>query len=211
METEGIRFRYQEEGDFSLEIDHLTVRKGKVLAVVGDNGSGKTTLAKLLCGLLVPQQGELRVYSDGSMKAAGPDALSRFTAYIFQDPDLQIFLPTVEEELAYGWKLQKRAVEEIGSLIEKVISLFRLPGSQTPPSLMSYGARKRLQAAVYYLLEKPLVIFDEGDSGLDAGEFCELLRLFKEPDRGLLVITHDLILAERVSDQVILLRKGRIA
>ena len=137
--------------------------------------------------------------------------LSRQVAYIFQDPDLQIFLPTVEEELAYGLKLQGLRPEEIAPRVRAAAQIFRLPGLLAPPALLSYGARKRLQSATYHLLDKRVVIFDEGDSGLGAPEFARLLELFRSSDRGLVVITHDLKLAARVADATVRLDKGRPA
>ena len=138
-------------------------------------------------------------------------SLSRRAAYIFQDPDLQIFLPTVEEELAYGLRLQGLEEERIAARLRGAVESFRLPGLSAPPALLSYGARKRLQAAVYHLLDRPVVIFDEGDSGLGAPEVARLLDLFRDQARGLVVITHDLELASRVADATVRLQKGRVA
>jgi energy-coupling factor transport system ATP-binding protein len=211
IEVDSLGFRYDEPNGFSLRIDRLSVPRGGVVALVGDNGSGKSTLAKLLCGLLEPQSGEIRVERDGRCLPAGRDLLGRFSAYIFQDPDLQIFLPTVAEELAYGLRLAGLGSSEVQRCVGQAVEEFRLPGKRCPPALMSYGARKRLQAAVYYLLDKRLVIFDEGDSGLDAGDFIRLIRLFRTRQRGLMVITHDLSLAEYLADAVIRLKEGRIA
>jgi energy-coupling factor transport system ATP-binding protein len=211
LEADCLGFRYAADQGFSLEIDRLRVRRGGILAVVGDNGSGKSTLAKLLCGLLDPQRGEVRIEDARGLMPAGREALLRFSAYIFQDPDLQIFLPTVEQELAFGLRLLGLGAAEVARRVEQAVSEFRLPDKRCPPALMSYGARKRLQAAVYHLLDKRLVIFDEGDSGLDAGEFIRLIRLFQAPQRGLIVITHDLRLAEHLADTVIRLKQGRIA
>jgi energy-coupling factor transporter ATP-binding protein EcfA2 len=211
VEAASLGFRYGTDQDFSLQVDRLRVPRGGILAVVGDNGSGKSTLAKLLCGLLSPQSGEVRIEQTHGLEPVGQEALLRFSAYIFQDPDLQIFLPTVEQELAYGLRLAGLGAAEVNRRVTQSVAEFRLPDKRCPPALMSYGARKRLQAAAYHLLDKRLVIFDEGDSGLDAGEFIRLIRLFQAPERGLLVITHDLALAEHLADDLVRMKKGRIA
>jgi energy-coupling factor transporter ATP-binding protein EcfA2 len=211
LEAEELRFAYPGDGGFRLRIPYLAVPRGGTLAVVGDNGSGKSTLAKVLCGLLTPDRGRIRVRQDGKCRLMERGALSRLTAYIFQDPDLQIFLPSVEEELAYGLRLQGLPDAEVLRRVAAAAKRFRLPGLLAPPALLSYGARKRLQAAVYHLLAKRLVIFDEGDSGLGAAEFARLLGLFRGARRGLVVITHDLKLAESVADATVRLQKGRPA
>jgi energy-coupling factor transporter ATP-binding protein EcfA2 len=211
LEAEDLRFAYPGDGGFRLSIPHLVIPRGGTLAVVGDNGSGKSTLAKILCGLLAPDRGSIHVRQDGERRIMDRGALSRLTAYIFQDPDLQIFLPSVEEELAYGLRLQGLPDGEILRQVSAAAERFRLPGLLAPPALLSYGARKRLQTAVYHLLAKRLVIFDEGDSGLGAAEFARMLGLFRGGGRGLVVITHDLKLAESVADAAVRLEKGRLA
>jgi energy-coupling factor transport system ATP-binding protein len=211
LEAEDLRFAYPGEAGFRLEIPRLAIPRGGTLAVVGDNGSGKSTLARILCGLLQPAEGRVRLRQAGEMRPADRASLSRRVAYIFQDPDLQIFLPTVEEELSYGLKLQGLGQEEITPRVRAAAESFRLPELLAPPALLSFGARKRLQAATYHLLDKRIVIFDEGDSGLGAPEFTRLLGLFRNPERGLLVITHDLKLASQVADATLRLEKGRPA
>jgi energy-coupling factor transporter ATP-binding protein EcfA2 len=211
LEAENLRFAYPGEGAFRLQVAHLAIPRGGTLAVVGDNGSGKSTLARILCGLLPPAGGGVRLRQDGRLRPMGRESLSRRVAYIFQDPDLQIFLPTVEEELAYGLKLKGLGRDQIDPRVRAAVESFRLPGLLAPPALLSFGGRKRLQSATYHLLDRRVVIFDEGDSGLGAPEFARLLELFRDPERGLLVITHDLALASRVADATIRLERGKPA
>jgi len=135
--------------------------------------------------------------------------LNGYTGYLFQDPDLQIFLPTVADELGYGLKLRGLEAESIRLKIADSLERFHLPGPEVPPALMSFGARKRLQAAVCWLLERPVLVIDEGDSGLGAAEFGELLGQFRSPARGLVFITHDLVLAERLAERIVRLEAGR--
>lgn len=211
LEAESLRFVYPGAGGFRLEVPRLSIPRGGTLALVGDNGSGKSTLARILCGLLEPAEGCVRLRQEGELRPMDRASLSRRVAYIFQDPDLQIFLPTVEEELSYGLKLQGLDPGKIAPKVQAAAESFRLPELLAPPALLSFGARKRLQAATYHLLEKRIVIFDEGDSGLGGPEFARLLALFRDPERGLLVITHDLGLASRVADATLRLQRGRPA
>jgi energy-coupling factor transporter ATP-binding protein EcfA2 len=195
---------------FSLQIDNLQLAAGQTLAVVGDNGSGKSTLGRLLCGLLTPDTGKIHIRKKESLRLATTEDLNRFTGYLFQDPDLQIFLPTVLEELALGLKQLHLPAEEINRRVEQSISLFDLPATEAPPSLMSYGIRKKLQAAVYYLLDRPLMIIDEGDSGLSVNDFAEMIRIFRKEDGALIFITHDHRLAATLADEVLELQSGRL-
>jgi energy-coupling factor transporter ATP-binding protein EcfA2 len=214
LEARDLFFRYEERGTetaspFTLQIDRLHLCTGKILAVVGDNGSGKSTLGRLLCGLLTPQGGKISIRKGGVLQRAAVQELNRFTGYLFQDPDLQIFLPTVFEELALGLRRQHLSKGEIDRRVQKTISLFDLPSGEAPPSLMSYGARKKLQAGVYYLLERPLMIIDEGDSGLSVDDFARMIGIFRREDGTVIFITHDFRLAEALADEVVELKAGR--
>jgi len=211
--AEDLRFRYAEDSQaggapFTLKIDHFHLDSGRVLAVVGDNGSGKSTLGRLLCGLLRPEEGQIRIRRGGVLRPAAPEDLNRFTGYLFQDPDLQIFLPTVFDELSFGLKQLNLPEEEISRRVQETVSLFGLPAGQAPPSLMSYGIRKKLQAGVYHLLERPLMIIDEGDSGLSVNDFAEMVRIFRNNEGALIFITHDHRLAGALADEVVELKSG---
>jgi len=215
LEATDLFFEYEpgdgrEGSTFSLEIDSLKLQAGLTVALVGNNGSGKSTLGRILCGLLTPKRGAIKIRKNGMLQDAAGDNLNRFTGYLFQDPDLQIFLPTVFEELALGLKHLRLEAEEISRRVEEAISLFNLPVTDSPPSLMSYGARKKLQAGVYYLLDRPLMIIDEGDSGLGVNDFAEMVRVFRNPETALLFITHDHRLARGLADEILELKNGRL-
>jgi energy-coupling factor transporter ATP-binding protein EcfA2 len=129
---------------------------------------------------------------------------------MFQNPDYQIFLPTVFEELALGLRAAGIAQDVIRGRVEEAQRLFHLPPGDMPPALMSYGARKRLQAATYNLLGRRLLILDEIDSGLSYREFMSLISALASSGSGLLLITHDAALARAIAHRVIVIDEGRI-
>lgn len=210
VRVRSLGFAFAGPGAFSLEIDALELPRGAVVALVGPNGSGKSTLARLLCGLLEPTRGGIEIARGGGFARASAAELNRRVAYAFQDPDHQIFLPTVRDELA----LSLRATGAKGTVadrrIEEAIERFGLPPGGTPPALMSYGERKVLQAAACWLLGRELLILDEADAGLSYRRFSALLADLRSSGAGILLVTHDAALARTAADRVLAMDAGRI-
>jgi len=218
LSVRDLEYSYPDKGEFRLRIDEFDLYRGEVCTLAGPNGCGKTTLAKLLCGLYTAERGSIQM---DTRDTQGPTAsirgqssysssLRTSAAYIFQNPDYQIFLPTVEEELAYGLKEMKMKPDQIKELVGTASRLFRLPPPDTAPALMSYGTRKRLQAATYWLLRRPVCILDEADSGLSIKDFLDVLTCFRTEGHTVLIITHNESFARRFSDRIVLMKQGRI-
>jgi energy-coupling factor transport system ATP-binding protein len=210
LTLEGLRFSFPGPGGFSLAIDQLELARGEICALVGDNGSGKSTLGRILCGLLQPQAGEVRIGDGQGFSAASRLELNRRVGYLFQNPDHQIYLPSVREELSMGLHRQGLGKPEIEKRVREASELFSLPHPSSPPALLSYGARRMLQAATYYLLARELLILDEVDSGLSYRDVEKLLGALFSSAPGILLITHDVTLAVAVSDRVLVMRKGTV-
>ena len=162
--------------NFFLKVPSFKLNKGEVVSLIGRNGSGKTTFARTLCGLDSLSLGSFSIAKDDLPLKVG---------YLFQNPDYQIFLPTVMDELSYppSCKISK---EEIENTCKK----FNLD-SKKNASLISYPERKRLQAAVYYQLNRDFYILDEIESSLDNETSYYLINALREKGAGILLITHE--------------------
>jgi len=210
LRARGLSFAFPGAGAFSLDVEGIELERDAVTALVGPNGSGKSTLARLLCGLLVPSRGSVEVdRGRGFMPAAAPE-LNRLVGYLFQDPDHQIFLPTIHDELALSLRASGARKDDAERRIEESIERFGLPPGATPPALMSHGSRKVLQAAACRLLGRPLLILDEADAGLSYRRFLALLEKLREGGAGILLVTHDAALARAVAARVLAMDGGRI-
>jgi energy-coupling factor transport system ATP-binding protein len=210
IRMEGVEFAFPGAGAFSLSIDELSLGGQGITAIVGRNGSGKSTLGRVLCGLLVPSRGRIMLRVGGRFVPSPPEMLRRRVGFLFQNPDYQVFLPTVGEELAFGLRSSRLGARERKEKIEDAIRLFRLPSAATPPSLMSYGARRRLQAGTFHALERDVLILDEVDSGLAYGDILGLLPILGAKDRGIVLVTHDLALARHVAARIVVMERGRV-
>ena len=210
LKVDSLSFRFPGPPPFDLEVGELSLDRGAVTAIVGRNGSGKSTLGRILCGLLAPGRGRILLRKDAAFFPASPAALQVRVGYMFQNPDYQVFLPTVAEELRFGLRSLGLDAAEQGAIVEEAIALFQLPRGATPPSLMSYGARRRLQAATSHLMARDLLILDEIDSGLGYRDFLDLLPALAAAGRGLVLVTHDIALARYVSSRVIVMDGGTI-
>ncbi|MDC7234421.1 MAG: ATP-binding cassette domain-containing protein [Spirochaetales bacterium] len=206
LQLNNIHFTYPGNPDFTLRIDALRVNRGETLFIAGSNGCGKSTLARILCGLLEPEEGEILLNGRTGEK----DVLNRSCAYLFQNPDYQLFLPSVKEELALGLKYSSHSKDTRRKMVDDAVRLFKLPSGEAPPALLSFGARKRLQGAIYYLLEKHLYILDEADSGLSYEDYFCILRELKKKGAALIVISHDRSLRKAETGRTVFMEKGRI-
>jgi energy-coupling factor transport system ATP-binding protein len=191
---------------FTLKVNSFHVESGEVVALVGPNGSGKSTLSRVLCGLDSYYSGSIEL--DG--KSSVQKSLQSHVGYLFQNPDYGIFLPTVRDEL--GWSL--RHIPQIssskrGQLIEACAKLFHLSCDDNP-TMMGYGAKKHLQAAVYYLLDRPFLIIDELDSGVTYAAAFEIVSLLRSNGAAIVLITHDKTFAKNLAQRQYSIKDGAV-
>lgn len=191
---------------FTLSVPSFSITRGEIIALVGPNGSGKSTLSRVLCGLDPLCEGSLTV--DG--RPMGQSILKQNVGYMFQNPDYSIFLPTVYDELTYSLKNDTSVVKsERDAAAQMCADVFDLVLDDNP-SLMSYGHRKRLQGAIYYLLQRSFIIIDELDAGITYQTAYKIISLFQEKGCGVIVISHDAPFADSVAQRTYEISGGEV-
>jgi cobalt transport protein ATP-binding subunit len=210
IEIENVSYSYA-GGPRVLDSIDLKVDAGEFLAIVGQNGSGKTTLAKHIVGLIQPATG--RVTIDGKDRAQmRPAETAREVAYVFQNPDHQIFAATVEDEVAFGPRNFGLPVDEIKHRCDEALEAVGLQDErQSDPFLLSKGERQRLAVASVLVLRPRMLILDEPTTGLDYREQLRMMALVRDLNRAgiaIVIITHTPWLVAEYARRVVLMRKG---
>jgi energy-coupling factor transport system ATP-binding protein len=211
LEVEGLGHRYA-DGRAALDSVSLTIRRGEFLALIGRNGSGKTTLAKHLNGLLAPTTGT--VHLEGRPLASFPlEQLAQRVGYVFQDPDHQLFAPTVADEVAFGPRNVGLAAAEIEARVTEALAAVGLEDRTADPFLLDKGARQRLAVAAVLALRPDVLVLDEPTTGLDHPEQQRMLGLLTRLHAGgrtVVIITHTPWVIAEHAERVVLLAGGRL-
>jgi biotin transport system ATP-binding protein len=179
------------------------------IAVIGANGSGKTTLARMLNGLILPNRGEVRV--DGLSTKKDGAAIRALVGFVFQNPEHQIVMPTVEEDLAFGPQNLNLPKAEIAGRVDAMLAAHGLTEKRHAPAhLLSGGEQKLLTLISVLIMEPRYVIFDEPMNSLDLVARRRLSRLMDWLAQSIITITHDFELIAHY-DRAILIHDGAIA
>lgn len=214
---EQVDFGYR--GQPALQQLSLTIDAGCRVALLGANGSGKSTLLRLLAALAFPAAGNLQAFGRELNEAAfADDALHydfrRRVGLVFQNPEVQLFNPTVVDELAFaplqlGWSRERTR-----DAIERMLTRFGLAHLRDrAPHRLSGGEKKRVALASVLMVEPEVLLLDEPTAALDPQSQSDVLRLLVESrDSGRTVVTatHDLAIVGDIADRVLVLDAGHI-
>jgi len=178
------------------------------VGVVGANGSGKSTFARLINGLVVPSQGEVAV--DGRSTARHGREIRRRVGFCFTDPDAQIIMPTVREDVAYSLKGSGLSAEEVAARVDATLERFRLAALADHPSHLLSGGEKQLLALAAVLIRDPdVVVMDEPTTLLDLRNTRMIGDVIAGLPHQVVLVTHHLdLLAE--FDRVLVFDAGRL-
>ena len=200
------------DGTHALRGIDLTRSKGEFLLICGANGSGKTTLIRLLCGLLKPTKGSIRI--DGiDTPYASKEVLQRI-GMVFQDSDSQIVGETAREDVAFGPENLGLSPEEVRQRVEWALRVMNLEGvAEKPCDLLSGGEKKRLAIAGVLAMKPEIILFDEPFSHLDFPGTMEVLRHMVRLHRQghtLVVTTHDVEKVIAHVDRMAIIHGGEV-
>jgi cobalt/nickel transport system ATP-binding protein len=208
VRVNGLKYSYP-DGTPALRGIDLVVRRGESVAIMGPNGAGKSTLTMHLNGIL---SGEGRVEVMGiEVNKKNLKQVRSIVGLVFQDPDDQLFSPTVREDVAFGPLNMRMPVEDVEKAVKRALEWVGMEGSEErSPHHMSFGEKKRVSLATVLSMDPDILVLDEPAANMDPRgrrEFIELLSCLKVTR---LVVTHDLDMARQLCPRTIVMEKGRV-
>lgn len=210
VELAHVHFRYPDGFEALRGVD-LRIDAGEKVALVGPNGAGKSTLMLQLNGTLRPAHGSVRVAG----LAVGRETIRRVRSevgLVFQDPDDQLFSPTVFDDVAFGPLHMGLPAEEVHRRVERALAAVGMGAfAHRVPHRMSLGQRKRVALATVLSMNPSILVFDEPSAGLDPRGRRELIALLRGLDQTMLVSTHDMRLVAEVFPRTVVMDDGVIA
>ncbi len=207
IEVAGLSFSYP-DGTCALEGISFSLQPGQRLAVLGPNGAGKSTLLLILAGLLFGD-GTVRI-NDTELTKSSARSIRGTVGIVFQDPDDQLFMPTVIEDAMFG-PLNQGLDDEAarGAAMQALEAMGVAHLADRPPHHLSVGQKQRVAIAGVLAMKPSILCLDEPGSGLDPRGRGTLIKLLSRLPVTLVVATHNLTLAQRLCDTALVLHAGR--
>ncbi|HVT93166.1 MAG TPA: ABC transporter ATP-binding protein [Bryobacteraceae bacterium] len=222
FETRDLVYRYDRQAEpFALRGVSMSVNAGERIALLGANGSGKSTLLRLLDGLGFPESGEVLFHGEALTEKRLRDSRFSFpfrrrVGFVFQNPDVQLFNPTVFEEVAFGPLQMRWPADEIRRKVGEILEKMDLSAiSGRAPHRLSGGEKKRVALASVLVLDPEVLLLDEPTAMLDPQSQSQILNFLvswgRSREKTVILATHDLDSLDAIADRCYLFQNGAIA
>jgi cobalt/nickel transport system ATP-binding protein len=218
FELAGVSYRYNNV----LAVDNISmvIEPGKRIALLGANGSGKSTLLRLLDALHFPDSGSISFRGEPLLADRFKDAQFAFdfrrrVGLVFQNPDVQLFNPTVFDEVAFAPLQLHWSKSEIIRRVTDVLDLMEIGElKDRPPHRLSGGEKKRVALASVLVLDPEVLLLDEPTAALDPRSHSQIIDLligWGDGSKTVITATHDLGVVEDIADHCFILQNGKVA
>jgi cobalt/nickel transport system ATP-binding protein len=212
---ENVSYRYP-DGTLALDGVSLSFEKGERTALLGPNGCGKTTLLLHLNGILKPTSGKV-YFEDKPLEYTSKFLLNlrRRVGFIFQDPNDQLFAPTVRQDVAFGPLNLGQPIDKVKKSVDEALKTVGMSEyADKPPHFLSLGQKKRVALAGVLAMQPEVLVMDEPTSNLDPRASIEILRLLlrlnQEFGLTLILATHDVDMVPLFANKLYIMSKGKI-
>jgi cobalt/nickel transport system ATP-binding protein len=209
VEAKNLAFTYPDDTQ-ALHNVSFRIRHGESVAIVGANGAGKSTLLLHLNGYLTPTSGQVRI-GDYPLTRETLQDVRRTVGMVFQDPDDQLFMSTVYEDVAFGPMNLGLPLEEVQARVQKALETVEvLELKDRPPHRLSSGQKRRVAIATVLSMSPDILVMDEPTAGLDPRARRQLIELLKTFKHSKIIATHDLDMVLDVCERTIIIHDGKI-
>jgi cobalt/nickel transport system ATP-binding protein len=209
LEISDLTFSYP-DGRQVLNSVNLQIDKGERVALLGPNGAGKTTLVMHLNGILISDQGIVKVAGIKVDKENLFEVRKR-VGLVFQDPDDQLFMTTVRDDVAFGPSNIGIQGEELNKVVDYALDQVKMKEfADRPPHHLSFGQRRRVAVATVLAMKPDILVLDEPSSNLDPASRRELAEILLNLDVTIFMVTHDLPYALEICPRAAILNNGKI-
>ena len=207
--VEDLNFKYPDQTR-ALNGVNFTIHHGESVAIVGANGAGKSTLLLHLNGYLTPQSGKVRV-GDFLLTPKTVKEIRRTVGMVFQDPDDQLFMATVADDVAFGPLNLGLTPEEVKKRVDDALATVGVSDlAERPPHRLSTGQKRRVAIASVLSMSPNILVMDEPSAGLDPRARRQLIELLTSFSHTKIIATHDLDLAMDLCERTIVMHAGEI-
>jgi cobalt/nickel transport system ATP-binding protein len=210
LDVRGLAFAYPDGHQALFGVD-FAIERGERVALLGPNGAGKTTLVLHLNGILGAGAGQVRV-AGLPVEKQNLREIRRRVGIVFQDPDDQLFMPTVRDDVAFGPANLGISGSELDDRVHDALDQVGMGAfADRPPHHLSYGQRRRVAVATVLAMGPEILVLDEPSSNLDPASRRELADVLRSLDVTVLMVTHDLPYALELCSRALVLSGGVIA
>ena len=211
FKLESICFAYDADRPVLDGLD-LTLGAGERVAITGANGSGKTTLLHILVGLILPSSGILEAFGEARKEERDFVEVRRRAGLVFQDPDDQLFCPTVADDIAFGPLNLRLPHDEVDRRVSESLEMMGLSGYEDRVTWkLSEGEKRRACIAAVMAMDPDILLLDEPTADLDREGREKLIEVLCKCGKGLLAVSHDREFIGRICDRELLLESGHIS
>ena len=214
LSTENLGFTYP-DGTEAIKDINISIEKGDKVAIIGPNGAGKSTLLSHFNGLSEPTKGLIKIKGKTIVYKKKPlIEVRQKVGVVFQNPDNQLFAPSVVEDVAFGPMNLGLSLEEVDNRVKESLKLVGMTGFENkPPHHLSGGQKKRVSIAGVVAMRPEIMILDEPTAGLDpqgVEQVLNILNNLNETGMSIIISSHDIEMITEFADKIFVLHEGEI-
>ena len=209
LEIKNLNYSYP-DGKEALKDINIKIDNNETIAIVGANGAGKSTLIKTIVGIFLTTKGDIIVDGEKVTKKT-LSSIRKKVGVVFQNPDDQLFMNNVYDDIAFGPRNYNFTEEEVKEKVERVMKNLDIEKlSERSPNNLSGGEKRKVAIATVLSIEPSIILFDEPTSFLDAKGKRMLIETLKNINTTKIIATHDLDMVKDICERVIVLKEGKI-